>query len=69
MRLRRNKVQGVDALPILRIGSRTPMEGVAEMKFGAETKGWTVQRLPNLGIHPVISLQMLTPLHAVVEFC
>ena len=42
MRLRRNEDQGVDALPLLRIGSRTPMEGVAERKFGAETKGWTV---------------------------
>jgi hypothetical protein len=42
MRLRRNDDQGVDALPHLRIGSRTPMEGVSEMKFGAEMKGWTV---------------------------
>ena len=39
MRLRRNKDQGVDALPLLRIGSGAPMEGVAETKFGAETKG------------------------------
>jgi hypothetical protein len=37
MRLRRNEDQGVDALPLLRIGSGTPMEGVAETKFGAET--------------------------------
>ena len=42
MRLRRNEGQGVDTLPLLRIGSRTPMEGVAETKFGAEMKGWTV---------------------------
>jgi hypothetical protein len=42
MRLTRNKDQGVDALPFLRIGSRMPMEGVAVTKFGAETKGWTV---------------------------
>ena len=42
MRLRRNKDQGVDALPLLRIGSGKPMEGVTEMKFGAETKGWTI---------------------------
>jgi hypothetical protein len=26
-------------LPLLRIGSKTPMEGVTETKFGAETKG------------------------------
>jgi hypothetical protein len=42
MRLRRNKDQGVDTLPLLRIGSRMPMEGVAETKFGAEMKGWTI---------------------------
>jgi hypothetical protein len=42
MRLRRNEDQGVDTLPLLRIGSRTPMEGVAETKFGAEPKVWTI---------------------------
>jgi hypothetical protein len=42
MRLRRNEDQGVDALPLLRIGSGMPMEGVPEMKLGAETKWWTV---------------------------
>jgi hypothetical protein len=42
MRLRRNKEHGVDALPLLRIGSGTPMEGISETNFGAEMKGWTV---------------------------
>jgi hypothetical protein len=27
---------------LLRIGNKTPMEGVTETKFGAETKGWTI---------------------------
>ena len=31
--------QSVDILPLLRIGNKTPMEGVIEMKFGAERKG------------------------------
>jgi hypothetical protein len=31
--------QSVDILPLLRIGNKTSMEGVTEMKFGAETKG------------------------------
>jgi hypothetical protein len=35
MRLRRNEDQGVEALH-LRIGRGTPMEGVAETKFGAQ---------------------------------
>uniref|UniRef100_A0A8C6HF16 Anaphase-promoting complex subunit CDC26 n=1 Tax=Mus spicilegus TaxID=10103 RepID=A0A8C6HF16_MUSSI len=29
-------------LPLLRIGNKTPMEGVTETKFGAERKGWTI---------------------------
>ena len=45
------------------------MERVAEAKFGAETKGWTIQRLTQPGIHPIISLQMLTPLHTLARFC
>jgi len=28
------------------------MEGVTETKFGAETEGRTIQRLPHPGIHP-----------------
>jgi hypothetical protein len=34
--------QSVDTLPLLRIGNKTPMEGVTETKFGVETKGWTI---------------------------
>ena len=37
-----NEDQSVDTLPLLRIGNKTPMEGVTETKFGAETKGWTI---------------------------
>jgi hypothetical protein len=29
-------------MPLLRIGNKTPMEGVTEIKFGAEMKGWTM---------------------------
>ena len=42
MKFKKNKDQIVDTLPLLRIGNKTPMEGVTETKFGAETKGWTV---------------------------
>jgi hypothetical protein len=41
MKLKKNKDQSVDTFP-LRIGNKTPMEGVTETKFGAETKGWTI---------------------------
>jgi hypothetical protein len=39
MKLKKNKDQNVDTLPLLIIGNKTPMEGVTETKFGAEMKG------------------------------
>jgi hypothetical protein len=53
----------MDTLFLLRIGNKIPMEGVKEKKFGAETKGWTIQRLLHPGIHPIISHQTQTLLH------
>jgi hypothetical protein len=38
----KNEDQSVDTLPLLRIGNKTPMEGVAETKFGAEMKERTI---------------------------
>jgi hypothetical protein len=38
MKLKKKEDQSVDALLLLRIGNKTPMEGVTETKFGAETK-------------------------------
>ena len=37
----KNEDQNVDTSP-LRIGNKTPMEGVTETKIGAETKEWTI---------------------------
>jgi hypothetical protein len=42
----KNEVQNVYTSLILRIGNKIHMEGVTETKFGAETKGWTIQTLP-----------------------
>jgi hypothetical protein len=42
MKHKKNEDQSVDTFPILKIGCKTPMEGVTETKFGAETKGWTI---------------------------
>ena len=42
MKLKKNKDQSVHTLTLLRIGNKTPMEGVTETKFGAVTKGWTI---------------------------
>ena len=40
IKLKKKEDQSVGTLPLLRIGNKTPMEGVAETKFGAETKGY-----------------------------
>jgi hypothetical protein len=40
------------------------MGGVTERMFGAKKKGWTIQRLPHPGIHPIISHQEQTIAHA-----
>jgi hypothetical protein len=40
MKLKKNEDQSVEL--VLRIGNKTPMEGVTETKFGAETKGRTI---------------------------
>jgi hypothetical protein len=69
MKLKKNEDQSMDTLPLLRIGNKTPMEGVTETKFGGKTKGLTIWRLPYRGIHPIISFQMLTPLHTLSRFC
>jgi hypothetical protein len=39
--------QRVDTSFLLRTGNKIPMKGVTETKFGAKTKGWTIQRLPH----------------------
>jgi hypothetical protein len=42
MKLKKNEDQIVDTLPLLRTGNKTPIEGVTETQFGAETKGRTI---------------------------
>jgi hypothetical protein len=53
----------VDISFLLRRGNKIPMKGVTETKFGAKTKGWTIQRIPHAGIHPIINHQTQTLLH------
>jgi hypothetical protein len=37
MKLKKNEDENVVTFPLLRTGNKTPMEGVTETKFGAET--------------------------------
>jgi hypothetical protein len=50
MKLKKKEHQSVDTLILLRRGNKILTEGVTETKFGAETEGMTLQRLPHLGI-------------------
>ena len=69
MKLKKNEDQSVDTTPLLRIWNRTPMEEVTETKFGAQSKRWTIQRLPHLGVHSIISHQIQTLFHTPARFC
>jgi hypothetical protein len=51
------------------MGNKTPMEGITETKYRAETKGWTIQRLPHPGVHPIYNHQIQTLLHIPERFC
>jgi hypothetical protein len=52
-----------------RIRNKISTEGIEEIKFGAKTKGLTNQRLPQLGVHPIISHQNQTQLHMPARIC
>jgi hypothetical protein len=68
-KIKKKEDQCMDSSFLLRIGNKIPMEGVTETKLGAKTKGWTIQRLPHLGIHPIISHQNQTLLNMPARFC
>jgi hypothetical protein len=42
MKPKKNEDPSVITLSLLRIGNKTPIEGVTETKFGTEMKGWTI---------------------------
>jgi hypothetical protein len=60
MNFKKREDQIVDTSILLRRGNKIPMEGVTETKYGAESEGKTIQRLPYLGIHPIYSHQTQT---------
>jgi hypothetical protein len=57
-KIKKKEDQCADTSFLLRVGNKIPMEGLTETKFGAEIKGWTIQRLPHSGIHTIIGHQM-----------
>jgi hypothetical protein len=69
MKLKKKENQCVDISFLPRIRNKIPIEGATETKFGAKMKGWTIQRLPHLGVYPIISHQTQTLLHMPARFC
>ena len=69
MKLKKKDDQSVNALVLLRRGNKIPMGGVTETKCGAETEGNAIQRLPNLGIHPIYSHKTQTLLWMPTSAC
>ena len=43
----------MDTQALLRRGNKIPTEGDTEKTYGAEYEGKTIQRLHQLGIHPI----------------
>jgi hypothetical protein len=60
---------GYSELILLRRGNKIHIEGVTESKFGAETEGMTIQRLPHLRIHPINNHQTQTLLQKPIRAC
>jgi hypothetical protein len=69
MKLEKKEELSVDTSLLLRKGSKIPMEGVTETKFGAEMEERTIQRLSHLGIHPINNHQTQILLHMPAIFC
>jgi hypothetical protein len=69
MKLKKKEDQNADTSFFLRMGNKILMEGVTETKFGAETEGKTIQRLPHPGIHPIYNHETKTLLHIPERFC
>jgi hypothetical protein len=53
MKLRKKGDQSESALVILRRGNKILMGGNRVTKYGTETEGKAIQRLPHLEIHPI----------------
>jgi hypothetical protein len=69
MKLKKREDLIVDTSSCLKMGNKLLMEGVTETKFGAETAGRTIQRLPHQGTLTICNNQTQTLLHMSARFC
>jgi hypothetical protein len=68
MKLKKKEDQSMDT-SILRRGNKILMERVTKTKYGIESEGMTIQRLPPLGIHPIYNHQTQTLLQRPTRAC
>ena len=68
-KIKKKKDQPVDTSFLSRIGNKISIEGVAETKFGAKRKGWTIQKVPHPVVLSIIGHQTQTLLHMPAIFC
>jgi hypothetical protein len=64
--VQRSKCPFPITLPLLRIGNKTPMKNTHERSKSLELR--QKDGLTYMGIHPIISIQTLTPLHTLARF-
>ena len=60
--LKKKEEQSMDTLVLHRRGNKISIVGDMEIKYGAENKEKTIQRLPLLGIHSICSYKTQTKL-------
>ena len=60
--LKKKEEQSMDTLVLHRRGNKISIVGDMEIKYGAENKEKTIQRLPLLGIHPIYIYKTQTQL-------
>jgi hypothetical protein len=60
MKLKKKEDQSVDVSVLLRRGNKILTGANMQTKYGAETEGKAIQRLPHLGIHPIYRSQAQT---------
>jgi hypothetical protein len=60
MKPKKEEDQNVDASVLFRRLNKILTGGNMETKYGAETEGKAIQRLPHLGIHSIYSKQTRT---------
>jgi hypothetical protein len=60
MKLKKREEQSVGVSVLLRRRDKILMGTNRETKYGAETEGKVIQRLPYVGIHPICSHQTQT---------